>query len=63
VKTEPEMMVYEDGEWKMACTDPSESEMEFEPVGEVIGEDFETSTTVTTVPPNCRRQPPPPSRE
>jgi hypothetical protein len=52
VKTEPEMMVYEDGEWKMACTDPSESEMEFEPVGEVIGEGFETSTTVTTVPPN-----------
>jgi hypothetical protein len=48
---EPEVLVYEDDEWKLTC-DPFESEMEFEPVGEVIGEDFETSTTVTTVPPN-----------
>ena len=47
-----EWLMYEDGEWKAECPDDYEVEKQFETVGEVIGEDFETSTTVTTVPPN-----------
>ena len=47
-----EWLVYEDGEWKGECPDDFEVEEHFEPVGEVIEDGTETTTTVTTVPPN-----------